>query len=130
MPSADAAPEPVTRLLRTCCQTLDDKKAVDLRVLDVRGKSNLTDYLVIASGTSDPHLRALGGALQRQLKDDGVPIVGAENDLKSGWVVVDAFDVMIHIFTPQMRELYRLEQLWKDADQVDISSWIAAPEKA
>lgn len=130
MPSADASSEQVNQLLRTCCQTLDDKKAVGLKVLDVRGKSNLTDYLIIASGTSDPHLRALGGALQRQLKDDGVPIVGAENDLKSGWVVVDAFDVMIHIFTPQMRDLYRLELLWKDAESVDISGWISEPEKA
>lgn len=124
MSSADASTSPVFKLLRTCCEVLDDKKAIALKVLDVRGKSNLTDFLVIASGNSDPHLRALGSALQRQLKDDHVPIVGAENDMKSGWVVVDAFDVMIHIFTPQMRELYRLEQLWKDAEEVDISGWI------
>lgn len=130
MSSVNASSESVTRLLQTCCQTLDDKKAVDLKVLDVRGKSSLTDFLVIASGTSDPHLRALGNALQRQLKDDGVPIVGTEDDLKSGWVVVDAFEVMVHLFTPQMRDLYRLELLWKDADSVDVSNWISAPEKA
>lgn len=125
MSSADVSSEPVIRLLQTCCQTLDDKKAVDLKVLDVRGKSNLTDFLVIATGTSDPHLRALGSALQRQLKNDGTPIVGAENDMKSGWVVVDAFDVMVHLFTPEMRDLYRLELLWKDAEIVDISKWIS-----
>lgn len=130
MSSVDASPESVIRLLQTCCQTLDDKKAADLKVLDVRGKSSLTDYLVIATGTSDPHLRALGGSLQRQLKDDGVPIVGTEDDLKSGWVVVDAFEVMVHIFTPQMRDLYRLELLWKDAQSVDISNWISVPEEA
>lgn len=126
MSSADATSSLEHNLLRICCQTLDDKKAVDLKVLDVRGKSSLTDYLVIATGTSDPHLRALGGALQREFKNTGTPIIGAENDMKSGWLVVDAFDVMVHIFTPQMRELYRLEYLWKDAEVVDVSAWLTA----
>lgn len=115
------APSPDTRQLAARCgQALDDKKAINLRLLDVRGRSTVTDYLLIASGNSQPHLKALRGAVERALKDAGATIIGAEAGDNSGWQVVDAFDLMIHLFTPETRTHYALEQLWKDAPEVDI----------
>jgi len=118
MPTTDPKPD-ARRMLALCCEALLDKKAMDLRILDVREISSITDYLVIASGNSQPHLKALRGAVERSLKDAKAGIVGAESGEDSGWQVVDAFDFMVHIFTEEMRDNYRLEQLWKDAPVVD-----------
>lgn len=106
-------------LMALCCEALDDKKAINLKILDVREVSTITDFLIIASGNSQPHLKALRSAVERSLKDSQAGIVGAESGEDSGWQVVDAFDFMVHIFTPEMRENYRLEQLWNDAPTVD-----------
>ncbi|MGE9296016.1 MAG: ribosome silencing factor [Puniceicoccales bacterium] len=114
MPETQSNNDP-RALLALCCEALDDKKAIDLKILDVRGVSSVTDYLVLASGNSQPHLKALRGAVERALKDAKAHIVGAESGENSGWQVVDAFDFMVHLFTPEMRDNYRLESLWKDA---------------
>lgn len=103
-----------------CYKALDDKKAIDMRILDVRGKSPVTDYLILASGTAEPHLRALRGALEHVIADLKVPLVGIDESPASGWLVVDAFDVMIHLFMPQQRSEYQLERLWKDAIEIQI----------
>ena len=87
-------------------------------MLDVRGKSPITNYFVIATANSEPHLRALAGELERTLKDLGVKSVGRDYNTSSGWVVVDAFDFMAHIFLPEQRGLYGIESLWKDAEEV------------
>lgn len=121
MPTTDTTkqkPEP-RALMALCCEALDDKKAIDLKILDVRGISTVTDYLVLASGNSQPHLKALRSAVERTLKDAKSHVVGAETGDDSGWQVVDAFDFMVHIFTPEMRDNYRLEQLWKDSVKID-----------
>jgi ribosome-associated protein len=108
-------------LLRLCCRALAEKKAGDLRVLDVGGTSSITDYLVLATGTSEPHLRALRQELELALKSSGTRLVGLETAEQSGWTVVDAFDVMVHLFTPEQREHYGLENLWKDAQDVPVA---------
>src|SRR5690606_37952397 len=92
-----------------------EKKAEKLVVLDVRGVSSITDYLVVSSGTSSPHLRALRVELEKELDARGVAIAAEGNQEGSGWLVVDAFDVMFHVFHPELREYFRLESLWKDA---------------
>ncbi len=104
---------------------LDDKKAEDLRVLDVAAQSSITDYLVLATGTSEPHLRALRSALETVLERARVPIVGVENKTGSGWTVFDAFEVMVHLFTEENRAKYRLELLWKDAIDVPVARLLA-----
>ena len=106
--------------IRACCRALDDKKADNLVVLDLRGRSSITDYFIIASGKSPPHLKALQRSLQETLKRRQVEVLGAETDTSSGWVVVDAFDFMVHIFSPEMRQYYGLETLWKDSPQVTV----------
>lgn len=121
---------PPLELVKLCCRALDDKKAVDLRVLDVSEQSSITDYLVLATGTSDPHLRALRVELEKAIDASGTRILGMETVQDSGWIVVDAFDVMIHIFAAEPREHYGLENLWKDAVEVSVPKLLAAPKDA
>jgi ribosome-associated protein len=117
------------RLLKALCSALDDKKAEDLLVLDVSKQSSITNYLVIATGTSEPHLRALRGELDRVIEETGTRVVGVESRGGSGWTVVDAFDVMVHVLTPENRMRYRLESLWGDASRVDLKRLLARPAK-
>jgi ribosome-associated protein len=109
-------------LLVQLCRALDDKKAEEIVVLDVARQSSITNYLVVATGTSEPHLRALRGALDQVIDATGTKVVGIDAGDGSGWSVVDAFDVMVHVLTPENRERYRLESLWGDAERVSIAS--------
>lgn len=112
--------DPTIDVLKKCHKVLDDKKAEDLKVLDVRGKSPITNYFIIASATSAPHLKALAGELEKTLKELGIQSVGRDFNTSSGWVVVDAFDFMAHIFLPEQRGLYGIESLWKDAEEINF----------
>ena len=121
-----------TDLLRLCVGVLIDKKAGDLRVLDVSAQSSITDAMVIATATSEPHLRALRVELEKKLDESGTRILGIETARESGWLVVDLFDVMVHLFLAETRVRYRLESLWKDAvplDPLKIVSTAAKPKK-
>jgi ribosome-associated protein len=120
----------VPELLCTVVRALDDKKAADLRVLRVTEQSSITDFLVLATGTSEPHLRALRVELEKVLDAAGAKIAGMETAEGSGWTVVDAYQLMIHVFTPEKRDAYRLEQLWKDAEDVPVATLIAPPKAA
>lgn len=112
---------PTQNLLKLIVEALDAKKAEDLRVLDVSKQSSITDYLVLANGTSEPHLRALRVELEKVIDAQQVRILGMDTTKESGWIVVDAFDVMVHLFTPENRDKYRMELLWKDATTLPIS---------
>ena len=121
-------------LVKACCRALDDKKAADLRVLDVSEQSSITDFLIIATATSDPHLRALRVELEKVIDATKTKIVGIETAQESGWTVIDAFDIMIHLFSADRREHYGLENLWKDATEVSVAKLLAvvkpkAPKK-
>jgi ribosome-associated protein len=105
-------------LVRQCYLALEEKKAGSVRVIDVSGLSSITDYLVIATATSEPHVRALRVEMEKVLDAAKTHIVGVETATESGWAVMDAFDVMIHIFTPQTRARYRLEHLWKHGQEI------------
>jgi ribosome-associated protein len=114
-------------LLRDLVRALDDKKASDLRVLRVSEQSSITDYLVLATGNAEPHLRALRIELEKVLDGAGAKIAGMETGDGSGWLVVDAYQIMVHLFLPTQRETYRLEQLWKDAEDLPVEGLIAPP---
>jgi ribosome-associated protein len=117
-PSAAAAE--TRELLKRCCAGLLEKKAEEVYVLNVSAQSSITDYLVIATGTSEPHRRALRIELERILDETHTHVVGVETTEESGWTVVDAFDLMIHIFSPEQRARYRLENLWRDSEEVPL----------
>ena len=105
-----------------CCRALEEKKADELLILDLRGISSITDYFIIASGKSEPHLKALRTDLEKTVKERGIELVGVDASPKSGWMVIDAFDFMVHLFLPEIREQYRLESLWKDAEIVRLEN--------
>ena len=100
-------------------KALDDKKAKDIKVLRTTEQTVLADYFVICTGTSAPHLRAISENIQKEAREkmdirgkiDGTP--------ESNWIIVDMGDVMIHIFTPESRMTYQLEDLWGDAVRID-----------
>lgn len=119
-----AAPKPVSypRLLSLVVQALDAKKTENLQVLHVGELSSITDYLVVGTATSDPHLRALRVELEKVIDAEGAKILGIDTGRGSGWTVVDAFDVMVHLFTPENRDKYRLELLWRDAQPVPVAA--------
>jgi ribosome-associated protein len=126
-PKPAAQADPVRRLLHLLVKALDDKKAGDLQVLDVSALSSITDYLVLATGTSEPHLRALRIELERVLDTEKARILGVDTSKGSGWTVVDAFEVMVHVFTPENRAKYRLELLWRDAREVELRELLKGP---
>lgn len=111
---AQARPR-VTGVLPVVEAALADMKAVDVRVLDVRGSSDVTDYMVIASGTSDRHLRAVADRVVQMVKAAGHRPLGVEGEEQGEWVLVDLPDVMVHVLLPRTREFYQLEQLWEPA---------------
>lgn len=102
-------------------RAIEDKKGAAIRVLDVRGKSSITDYLILASGSSNPHLKAMKTGLDEALKDAGVQLIGASREVDSGWLVVDAFDFMVHLQAEELRANYQLDQLWGDAEEVHFT---------
>lgn len=108
-------------LVKRCVAALEEKKASAIEVIYLGEKSPVTDYYVIATGTSDPHLRALRIELEKAIHEV-VPAsqVRIQNEPNSGWCVVDAFDVVVHIFSEEQRRNYALEELWKDGEHIDI----------
>ncbi|HEY1763704.1 MAG TPA: ribosome silencing factor [Opitutaceae bacterium] len=116
-------------LVKQCCRSLDEKKGGDLRVIDVRSLSSITDFLVIATATSEPHIRALRVELEKVLDASKTHIVGFETRPESGWIVIDAFDVMVHIFTEEKRDSYRLETLWRDGKEIQVSELLSEGKK-
>ena len=97
---------------------LEDKKAVDVRAYDVRGISGFADAFVVATGTAAPHLKALVAGTQQAMKDAGVNSYRTSGDPASGWIVVDYVDVVVHVFSPEARAYYALENLWTAANQL------------
>ena len=107
------------KLALLCRELADNKKAEDLVVLDVRAISSITDFFVIASGTSEPHLRAIVNEITDKLREDyHVRPRAVDGTLQATWQVLDYFDVIVHIMRTDVRERYDLESLWGDASRV------------
>jgi len=93
--------------------SLETLKAQAIVVIDVRGRANFTDYMIVASGTSDRHLKALADQLHIDAKAAGNPPLSTEGEDSSNWIVVDLGDVVIHLMRPDVRATYELEKLWR-----------------
>ena len=107
--------------LKLIIEVLEDKKGNDIRIFDVREQSSVTDYVILVSAISEPHAKALKINLDKMIQERGIAVIGNENESSSGWMVLDAFNFMVHIQTVEMRSFYELEELWKDAVEVDFS---------
>lgn len=107
------------KLALLCRELADNKKAEDIVVLDVRKLSTITDYFVIASGTSEPHLRAITEEITDKLqRDHQIRPQAVDGTFHAAWVVLDYFDVIVHIMRADMRARYDLDGLWGDAPRV------------
>lgn len=107
-------------IAKIAARALDSKKAVDLKVLKVRDLTVLTDYFVIASGTSNTHVGALAEEVDFKLSEAGMEPTRKEGADTKSWVLLDYGSVVVHVFYPEMREFYALERLWADAEPVDL----------
>jgi len=114
--------EELPEFLTNAVQFLDDRKAENITVLDLHGVANIADYFVVATAANAPHLKALSDGMQRLCKDNHYRESRHAGDGNSGWVIADYDGVMIHVFSSEMRDLYAIEKLWKDAKQVDLPS--------
>ncbi|MBF0606778.1 MAG: ribosome silencing factor [Magnetococcales bacterium] len=101
--------------LKTIVNALEDKKAEDISILRLQSLTAITDYFVICTGTNPPQIKAIADNVERRLRDSGVKPLGIEGLRGAQWVLMDYNDVLIHVFTPQMRDYYQLERLWLDA---------------
>jgi ribosome-associated protein len=102
-----------------CRELADNKKAEDIVILDVRELSSVTDYFVIASGTSEPHLKAILDEITDRLREDhDLRPRAIDGTTQASWVVLDFFDVIVHVMRQDVRERYDLETLWGDAPRV------------
>ena len=107
------------KLARLCHELADNKKAESIVVLDVRKISSVTDYFVICSGTSEPHLRAITDEIMDRLREEQhLRPRAVDGTLHTAWLVLDYFDVIVHIMRSDTREHYDLESLWGDAPRV------------
>jgi len=99
-------------------KALDMKRADDIRVFDVQGVSGVTDFYVVATGTSAPHLKALIAETQRHMKGLGVASYRTSGEADSGWIAVDYIHAVAHVFSPEARAYYTIERLWETAREV------------
>ena len=99
-------------MLATVLASLDDDKAEDIVSIDLQGKTPMADHLVVASGRSQRHVSAVADHLVRRLKEAGFGRADVEGLNQADWVLIDAGDVIVHIFRPEVREFYKLEKMW------------------
>lgn len=102
-------PEDLTEII---LKTLEDMKALDIQILDVRGKTSITDIMIFASGTSDRHVKSLAESVAFQAKQAGEPPIGLEGATEGEWALVDLNGVVVHVMQPKVRDFYQLERLW------------------
>jgi ribosome-associated protein len=103
---------------RLARKAVDDKKGADIRLVDVRAVSNVTDFCLVTTGNSPPHLKAIAEEVRHRLKQRGVTPYGIAGVPESGWIAMDYVDLIIHIFLPQTRSYYAIEDLWESAPRV------------
>jgi len=103
---------PAKALANLILETLDENSAQDTINIDIGGKSSVADYMIVSSGRSNRHVNALADYVMRALKEDGHKSLGVEGLEASDWVLIDAGDVIVHIFRPEVRQFYNLEKIW------------------
>lgn len=115
--------EPIENL-NGIAQAIFDKKGMNILVLDVRDTCSMTDFFVIAEGTVDRHVRALSHVVVDFLDKQRISPLHLEGEREGDWVVIDYGDIVVHLFTPELREKYSLESLWREAKIVDVKLMI------
>ena len=124
MPSTTPTTSPslALSLAQRAAQIALDNKAQDVVLLDLRGVTDMTDFFLIMSGTSDTHVRSIGQHVSEEMKKEGSPAYHVEGLEKGRWVLLDFVDFVVHVFHPTLRNFYQLERLWADAEQVPLGA--------
>jgi ribosome-associated protein len=111
-------PPQVTRAIAA----IDDKKGLDIVVLDLRKAAGFTDFFVIASGTNSRQIRAIADSVLEALAGEGVKPAHVEGYDRSEWILIDYFDFIVHVFAPETRVFYGLERLWGNAERIEVAA--------
>lgn len=114
-------------ILKTAATALASKKAVDIAAIKIDELTVLTDYFLIAGGTSSTHVRSLADEVEDALSTVGVELLGIEGRA-TGWILLDYGTVVVHVFTAEARDTYDLERLWADGEKCDITEIVEATE--
>ncbi len=118
------------QLIAIVREALDDVKARDVEVIDVRGKSSITDFMMIASGTSKRHVVSLAQAVSDKVKQSDIEPIGTEGQSDGDWVLVDLGELVVHIMMPDARSYYDLERLWRfDSSEDEVVEANAGVQK-
>lgn len=116
-------------IARACALYADDKKAENIRILDLRGLSPISDYFVLVTAMSTPQLRAVRDEIVERMKEEhGTPPDVKDGNFESQWIILVYGSVMVHILTPEKREFYALEELWGDAPEMELNLAPPPPE--
>jgi ribosome-associated protein len=116
-----------TSLSLRIAESAADRKALDIKVIDVRGRCGYADYLVLASGTSDRHVQSIAELVEKEVKDQGTRSIGREGLREGQWALVDFGDVIFHVFHEFTRPQYDLDTLWQEAPQSRLAPSAGAP---
>ena len=113
-------------MAKRAAQIALEYRANDVVLLDLRGVTDMTDFFIVASGTSDTHVRSVGENLAEEMKKLGTPVYHMEGTPKGRWVLLDFVDFVVHVFHPTLRDFYQLERLWADAETIPIEGGTGA----
>lgn len=113
----------MTQLCKDIVKLLDDKKAEDIKVIKTSEHTIISDYFIVANGTSNTHVKALADEVEYEMSKKGIEPAHIEGRA-TGWILLDYSDVLVHVFTKESRDFYNLERLWTDAELMDISDII------
>ena len=116
------AREKAEELAKKIASVLDSKKAVNIKLLKLTDETILTDYFVIANGTSTTHVKNLAGEVEFKLGEEGIKPAHAEGMAGNAWILLDYTTVIVHVFTKEARDFYNLERLWADAEAVEFKA--------
>lgn len=129
-PRRSPEPERASPLHDVVTAALEDMKAVNVKVLDVRGLTDIADTMVIASGNSDRHVRSIADRVVEKAKAAGFRPLGTEGARDGEWVLVDLQDIVLHVMLPRVREFYGLERLWDNGAVVPVPAAAQVPRAA